>query len=310
MPWRAEATICGLPSRAPDRHATSTIFAFLRRPRARPRSGLADRNGRASVALYLADRSRRSQVSHPSGRRADARLQGGDGRHALCAEMGDQRADAQRFSRRAAIAGGADRRRRADRPLRRHARSHGFDPAGARRAVRRGGDERGASPRRRSLRSPPSIVAALSPRAQDRRTDADPRTRPQRHRDDHSHLDAGRRADDRRIRADRRRFSLFVRLALRAGDQRHGDGLSRLHHDRDQLAHRHPPLDERKRHRRQHQGDRQPVEFRDGEVFRRRTARGGALRQVDGALRAPQRQNLRFARGAERRPGDHLHRSA
>ena len=59
---------------------------------------------------------------------------------------------------------------------------------------------------------------------------------------------------------------------------RHRDRLSRLHHDRHQLAHRHPPLDERERHRRQHQGDRQPAQLRDGQVFRRRGARSGALR--------------------------------
>ena len=88
---------------------------------------------------------------------------------------------------------------------------------------------------------------------------------------------------------------------------RHGDRLSRLHHHRHQLAHRHPPLDERERHRRQHQGDRQPAQLRDGQVFRRRGARGGALRPLDGALRAPQRQDLRLAGGAQRRPGDHLH---
>ncbi len=161
--------------------------------------------------------------------------------------------------------------------------------------------------RRRSLRSSASLVAALSPRAQDRRPDAGSRTRPQRDRDDHSHVDAGRRADDRRVLADRRRLPLFVRLALRPGDQRHGGRLSRLYDDRDQLAHRHPPLDERERHRRQHQGDRQPAQFRDGEIFRRRTARSGALRQVDGALRAPQREDLRLAGGAERRAGRHLH---
>ena len=82
-------------------------------------------------------------------------------------------------------------------------------------------------------------------------------------------------------------FALIVAVLLYSfdwryviGDQRHGARLSRLHHDRHQLADRHPPLDERKRHRRQHQGDRQPAQFRDGQVFRRRGARNGALRQV------------------------------
>ena len=68
-----------------------------------------------------------------------------------------------------------------------------------------------------------------------------------------------------------------------------------------------PPLDERERHRRQHQGDRQPAQFRDRQIFRRRGARGGALRQVDGALRAPERAHLCLAGGAQRRAGGDLH---
>ena len=48
----------------------------------------------------------------------------------------------------------------------------------------------------------------------------------------------------------------------------------------------HPPQDERQRHRRQHQGDRLAAQLRDGEIFRRRGARGQALRPLDGALRA------------------------
>ena len=102
-------------------------------------------------------------------------------------------------------------------------------------------------------------------------------------------------------------FLYLVRLALRRGGHRDRRRLSRLHDDRHQLAHRHPPFDERKRHRRQHQGDRQPAQFRDGQVFRRRGARSGALRQVDGALRAPERAHLRLAGGAQRRPGGHFH---
>ena len=183
----------------------------------------------------------------------------------------------------------------------------GVDPAGPRRAIRGGRDERGAPARDRSVRAPASTVAALSSRAQDRRPDAGARARPQRHRDDRSDLDADRGSDRRRIRADRRRDADLLRLALRRGDQRHRDRLSGLYDRRHQLAHRHSPFDERERHRRQHQGDRQPAQLRDGQVFRRRRARGGALRQVDGALRADERADLRLAGRAQRRAGGHLH---
>ena len=45
----------------------------------------------------------------------------------------------------------------------------------------------------------------------------------------------------------------------------------------DRMAHRHPPSHERKRQRRQHQGDRFAAQLRDGEVFRGRGARDAAL---------------------------------
>ncbi len=61
-------------------------------------------------------------------------------------------------------------------------------------------------------------------------------------------------------------------------------GLSGLHLSRHGMAHRHPPPHERKRHRRQHQGDRLAAQLRDGEIFQRRAARGRALRQIYGAL--------------------------
>ena len=51
-----------------------------------------------------------------------------------------------------------------------------------------------------------------------------------------------------------------------------------------QLAHRHSPVDERERHGRQHQGDRQSAQLRDGEVLRRRRARSRAIRQSNGAI--------------------------
>ena len=52
------------------------------------------------------------------------------------------------------------------------------------------------------------------------------------------------------------------------------------------------------------------AELRDGEIFRRRRARGEPLRPLDGALRERQRQDLHLARGAQHRAGHHLHRRA
>ena len=45
-----------------------------------------------------------------------------------------------------------------------------------------------------------------------------------------------------------------------------------VHLRRHPLAHRLPPRDERKRHRRQHQGGRQSAQFRDGQIFQQREA--------------------------------------
>ena len=100
---------------------------------------------------------------------------------------------------------------------------------------------------------------------------------------------------------------ILVRLALCRRDQRHRRGLPDLYDHRDELADRHSSFDERKRHRRQHQGDRQPPQLRDGQVLHGRTAGSDPLRQGHGALRAHERAHLCVAGGAERRPGRHLH---
>ena len=154
---------------------------------------------------------------------------------------------------------------------------HGARHAGARRALRRRGDERRAPPGAGGLRPPPQPVAALPSRAQDRRPHPRARARPQRDRDDRAHHHAHRRADGDRVRADPRRALRAVRHRLCRRRAGHDRGLSRLHLPRDELADVDPPLDERIRHRRQHQGDRLAAQLRDGEVLRRRGARGGAL---------------------------------
>ena len=190
--------------------------------------------------------------------------------------MGDRRGRQQARAGRGPAAARSDRSGGADRPLWGLAHPDGVHPAGARRPVRGRRHECGASTGDRGVRPFASPVVAFSSGAQDRRTDARSRARPQRDRDHHSHLDADRSPNGGRIRAGRRRDADLVRLALCRRDQRNGGRVSGLYDARHQLAHRHPAFDERERHRRQHQGDRQPAQLRDGEIFWRRRPRSPA----------------------------------
>ena len=95
----------------------------------------------------------------------------------------------------------------------------GVHSTGARRSVRSRRHARGAPIGDRSFRALASTIPALSSGAQDRRAHARSRARPQRRRNDHSHLDADRGSDDRRVRAGHRRDARLVRLALCRGDQ-------------------------------------------------------------------------------------------
>ena len=130
------------------------------------------------------------------------------------------------------------------------------------------------------------------------------------HRDHRAHGDPAAGPDHRRSADDLRRAALSVRLALRGRHLHHRRALHVVHLSRDRVAHRHPPQDERERHRRQHQGDRFAAQLRDGQIFQRRAARDPALRPLDGALRAGERAGLRLARRAQCRPGGDLHRRA
>ena len=194
-------------------------------------------------------------------------------------------------------AGGDDAR------LWRHPHPDGGADAMARRHFRQGGDERGAAACAAHLRAHAPSVTALPSRAQDRRPDAHPRTRAQRHRDHRAHGAAAAAADHRRTGFDRLGAAVPFRLALRGGDHDHRRALCRLHLLCHRVAHRHPPQDERQRQRRQHQGHRFAAQLRDGQIFLRRAARGQALRSLDGALRGRQRQGLYLAGGAQCRPG-------
>ena len=197
-----------------------------------------------------------------------------------------------------------------DRKLWRRARADGGADAVARRHLRPRRDACGAQARLPHLRPHARTVAALSSRAQDRRTDARAGARPLRHRSHRADGDPATDPDHRRGRAADGGAAVAVRLALCAGHRDHGRDLHVLHLYRDRMADRDPPQDERFRHRGEHQGDQLAAELRDGEIFQRRAARGRALRPLDGALRAQQRQDLHLAGGAQYRAGDHLHRSA
>ena len=94
-------------------------------------------------------------------------------------------------------------------------------------------------------------------------------------------------------------------VAVILGDRHRLHGLHLL---RDRMADRDPPQDERQRHRGQYQGDRLAAQLRDREIFRRRGARGQALRPLDGALREGERPDLHLARRAQCRAGRDLHR--
>ena len=181
----------------------------------------------------------------------------------------------------------------------------------ARRHFRQGGDERGAAAGDAHLRAYAPAFAALSSRAQDRRADARPRTRPQRHRDHRAHGAAAARADHRRSGPDRRACCCSTSTgATSSSSAITVVALYVVHLSRDRMAHQHPPRDERERHRRQRQGDRLAAQLRDGQIFLRRGARGQALRPLDGALRGGERQGLRLACRAQCRAGGDLHARA
>ena len=135
------------------------------------------------------------------------------------------------------------------------------------------------------LRAHAPAVAALPSRAQDRRADARARARTQR-------IETIVRMVILQLLPTIVELALIVGVLLCQFDWRyvlvdpgHGRALHVVHLYRDRMAHRHPPPDERQRHRRQHQGDQLAAQLRDGEIFRRRGARGAALRPLDGALR-------------------------
>ena len=165
------------------------------------RTGDPDRDAGASVAVYLARRSRRSQDARGLVDGAAADRQARDACGAVHLQMGDRRADRRRYRAGAAVEleDVADRfAADHDRELRRLAdRDGGADPM-ARRDLRPGGDACGAQARLPHLRPHARTVAALSSGAQDRRTDAGAGARPSRHRSHRADGDPATGADHRR----------------------------------------------------------------------------------------------------------------
>ncbi len=187
--------------------------------------------------------------------------------------------------------------------------------AGLRRDARRGVRRRAAAHRPQGgaadLRASAPAVAALPPRPPDRRPVARDRARHRRHREraapggvqhpaDPARGAAGHRAScgsmfDWRFAAGhvRARSSLYIAFTFAFTNWR-------VQFRRD---------DERDRQRGADQGDRQPAELRDGQVFRQRGARGAALRRRARALRARGGQKPGHAQHAQPRPGgDHRDR--
>ena len=211
------------------------------------------------VALYLAVRPCRFEGARLVRDRADFRRQARDHRGAVYFQMGDRRAGGPRHraDRTQRLAGlGAGDAGDDDARLWRHAHPDGRAHAMARRHFRQGGDECGAPACVSHLRAHASALAALPSRAQDRRADARARARPQRHRDHRAHVAAAADADHRRGGAGRLGAAVPLRLALSDRGPADDRALCRLHLLCHRMAHQHPPLDERERHRRQCQGDR------------------------------------------------------
>ena len=96
----------------------------------------------------------------------------------------------------------------ADRALRRLAHPDGGADAGARRALRQGGDACGAPPCAEDLPAHAPALLALPPRAQDRRPDAGAGARALRHRGIVAPDGADAGADHRRVRPGARRAGL------------------------------------------------------------------------------------------------------
>ena len=173
----------------------------------------------------------------------------------------------------------------------------------ARHRVREGRAARHAAHRARGLPPPARAVAALPPRAPDRRPHARHRARHARHLDAALLHGVQRAAHAPRDRARHRLPHLQVRRLVRRDHGGRAGALRRAHLRDLRVAHRAPPPDERDGLEGQHQGDRFAPQLRDRQVFRQRGLRGEALRRQPAELRARGGEERDLARAAERGAG-------
>ena len=171
-------------------------------------------------------------------------------------------------------------------------RAHGQS---AQRRLRAGRPGRDAAARRDHLPPPPQSLAALPPRAAHRRGHQDRRARHQEHRHDALFPPLQHRADHPPAR--HRAGPVLGEVRPRPGrrDRDDGRGLYPLHADGHRLADQAARPDERSRHRRGGARGRQPAQLRDGQIFRRRGARGGSATAAPSAAMPTPRSRTRPA---------------
>ncbi len=177
----------------------------------------------------------------------------------------------------------------------------------ARVPVRQGDAARGAHHRARGLPPPARAVAALPPRAADRRPHPRRRARHARDHDAdqlHAVLDPAHAGRDRAGVGDPDRP---LRLDVHRHHRERAHALRHLHGADHRMADGLPPDDERARLQGQHARDRQPAQLRDRQVLRQRGVRGAALRREHAALGAAPRCEPDVAVAAQRH-AEHDHR--
>ncbi|MCY1487531.1 hypothetical protein D9M68_212040 [compost metagenome] len=238
---------------------------------------------RQSLALYVADGQGRSQAPGHLGNGHSDHRQGRSDPRSLFLQVGNRCAE-----RQAGCLGfpASVPHRRGDAGARLQSRALAagrLEPA-SRCAVCKRWPTRGSPTCLQDLCPHAPALAALPSGAAHRWAFARHRARHQGHRDDRPIHDPEQRADPDRISADGGDLLVGLRFQLSVCDGRHRLAVHLVHGQGERLAHRHSPLDERQRHRRQHQGDRLAPELRDGQIFRQRRDGSPSLRQVDGAL--------------------------
>ena len=223
------------------------------------------------AAVRVARGPARSAPTRAGGRRRAGAGQARHHRRADPVQGGDRLADGTPAQYRGQCRHDAEARARhgdADHRLWHGARPDDGAQSDPRRVLHQGRPARGARAQQPHLPPLAPAVAALSPGAAHGWPVARHRARHARRRSHHPHGIVAARADHPRAAARVRPARLLLQLDLRADRAGHRRLLHVVHVLGVRAAHRHPPRDERQRHRRQHQGDRQPVELRDRQILR------------------------------------------